>query len=226
MGLDMYLFRTEGNLETAHAVEEILEYKEYLDDPNHSINQKTGRPYTFLQYFGHKKPEISREDMKEYSKRYITRYSYWDEAKRYGHKSIFEQVGYWRKANQIHNWLVNNVQGGEDDCGEYKVTEKQLKGLLATCYAVKKSIKLADGQIQNGTRFSNGKCEPIMQDGQYIVDTSVCESLLPTQEGFFFGGTDYDEYYMYDIDNTIKILEEVLANTDFTKETVTYHASW
>lgn len=29
---------------------------------------------------------------------------------------------YWRKANQIHNWMVNNVQGGNDDCGLYEVS--------------------------------------------------------------------------------------------------------
>ena len=24
---------------------------------------------------------------------------------------------YWRKANQIHNWFVTNIQGGNDNCG-------------------------------------------------------------------------------------------------------------
>ena len=37
-----------------------------------------------------------------------------------------EEVGYWRKANQIHKWFVDNVQDGVDDCGEYKVTKEQL----------------------------------------------------------------------------------------------------
>ena len=26
-------------------------------------------------------------------------------------------VGYWRKANAIHNWFVENVQKYDDDCG-------------------------------------------------------------------------------------------------------------
>ena len=38
----------------------------------------------------------------------------------------FEDVGYWRKANQIHNWFVQNVQGGEDDCGIYEVSQAKL----------------------------------------------------------------------------------------------------
>ena len=40
---------------------------------------------------------------------------------------------YWRKANQIHKWFVDNVQGGEDNCGEYYVSHEKLKELLNTC---------------------------------------------------------------------------------------------
>jgi len=39
---------------------------------------------------------------------------------------------YWRKANQIHNWFVDNVQGGDDDCREYGVSIEHLKELLST----------------------------------------------------------------------------------------------
>lgn len=37
---------------------------------------------------------------------------------------------YWRKANQIHAWFVDNVQQGNDDCGEYYVSHEKLKELL------------------------------------------------------------------------------------------------
>lgn len=43
---------------------------------------------------------------------------------------IVERAGYWRKANQIHKWFVDNVQNGVDDCGEYPVHKAQLKDLL------------------------------------------------------------------------------------------------
>ena len=39
---------------------------------------------------------------------------------------------YWRKVNAVHNWFVENVQRGEDDCGEYYVTHDKIKELLAT----------------------------------------------------------------------------------------------
>jgi hypothetical protein len=40
---------------------------------------------------------------------------------------------YWRKSNQIHNWFVNNVQSGEDDCGEYYVSKDKLTQLRELC---------------------------------------------------------------------------------------------
>ena len=40
---------------------------------------------------------------------------------------------YWRKSNQIHKWFVDNVQGGEDDCGDYYVSHEKLKELRETC---------------------------------------------------------------------------------------------
>jgi len=43
---------------------------------------------------------------------------------------ITEQVGYWRKANQIHKWFVDNVQDGNDDCKEYYVSREKLQELL------------------------------------------------------------------------------------------------
>ena len=45
-------------------------------------------------------------------------------------------VGYWRKANAIHNWFVINVQGGEDDCNEFKVLYEDLLKLKNLCEQV------------------------------------------------------------------------------------------
>lgn len=52
---------------------------------------------------------------------------------------IIEEVAYWRKANSIHNWFVNNVQDGKDDCDEYYVTIEKLKELLGICEKVLES---------------------------------------------------------------------------------------
>ena len=47
---------------------------------------------------------------------------------------------------------------------------------------------------------------------------------LPTTAGFFFGSTDYDEYYYQDIENTITIIDRVLSLPDCWE--FEYHSSW
>lgn len=75
-------------------------------------------------------------------------------------------------------------------------------------------------------------CKPIVVRGDIVkelVDTckkiladhSKAEELLPTQEGFFFGSTEYDEYYFADIEDIIKQLENLDFDTDYI-----YEASW
>lgn len=105
---------------------------------------------------------------------------------------VIEEVGYWRKANQIHQWFVENVQNGVDNCSEYCVSKGQLEDLLEIC------IKI-------------------------LNDNSLAEELLPTASGFFFGGTEYDEWYFKDIENTIEVLKEALSSDsgDFY-----YSSSW
>lgn len=47
--------------------------------------------------------------------------------------SVSISVMYWRKANQIHKWFVDNVQNGVDDCGQYFVSSDSLKELRDLC---------------------------------------------------------------------------------------------
>lgn len=47
--------------------------------------------------------------------------------------SVIEHVGYWRKANAIHKWFVDNVQDGVDDCETYDVSFKKLVELRELC---------------------------------------------------------------------------------------------
>jgi hypothetical protein len=44
------------------------------------------------------------------------------------------------------------------------------------------------------------------------ADNSLADELLPSASGFFFGGTEYDEWYFNGIDNTIDILKEALED--------------
>ena len=46
---------------------------------------------------------------------------------------------YWRKANQIHKWFVDNVQDGRDDCNRHYVSDKKLAELGELCWYVTES---------------------------------------------------------------------------------------
>ena len=47
-----------------------------------------------------------------------------------------------------------------------------------------------------------------------LINPSEAKELLPTSSGFFFGGTDYDEYYFDSVKETISILEECLLDEE------------
>lgn len=127
---------------------------------------------------------------------------------------IEERAGYWRKANAIHKWFVDNVQDGVDDCKEYWISTENLKKLLNICKEVKEKAILEDGLVHNGYKLENGEWKPILEDGKVVINQEICEELLPTESGCFFGSTEYDEYYMYDINNTIEILEKLLKDEE------------
>jgi hypothetical protein len=111
---------------------------------------------------------------------------------------IEEEVGYWRKSNQIHNWFVQNVQNGTDDCGNYYVEESQLQELLELCK-------------------------------QVLANNELAEELLPSASGFFFGSTEYDEWYFNDLTRTVQIIESLLSERNergYIDGDIYYHSSW
>ena len=117
------------------------------------------------------------------------------------------EVGYWRKANHIHNWFIQNCAYKDecgvpiDDCRPIEITVDKLEKLLDTCKKV-------------------------------LTDHSLAKELLPTQSGFFFGSVDYNEYYFSEIEKTIKIIEPVIEFITYKLEIdsyiweVYYQASW
>jgi hypothetical protein len=105
------------------------------------------------------------------------------------------RVGYWRKANQIHKWFVDNAQDGVDDCRAAYVSREQLQELVNACKNV-------------------------------LADMSKAKELLPTQSGFFFGGTDYDDVYTGDLKYTVERIEKILKDPFLEKASFYYQSSW
>lgn len=132
----------------------------------------------------------------------------------FGHIRFY--VAYWRKANAIHKWFVDNVQGGRDDCGEYYVTCDKLRELLALCEKVLDVAIVSEGQpVQSGTIYRPGKDpEPQFTEGRALLNGEEVHALLPTQGGFFFGSTDYDEWYIRDVESTVEQIRTILADPE------------
>jgi hypothetical protein len=63
---------------------------------------------------------------------------------------------------------------------------------------------------------------------EVILDPERGEDILPTASGFFFGSTEYDEWYMEEVKNTADILDGILSNPKFEFDSwyFEYRASW
>jgi hypothetical protein len=49
------------------------------------------------------------------------------------------EIGYWRKANAIHKWFVDNTQDGKDECQLSNVSIEQILVLYNLCKKVLKN---------------------------------------------------------------------------------------
>jgi hypothetical protein len=114
-------------------------------------------------------------------------------------REIRIEAGYWRKANAIHNWFVHNVQGGEDKCRPHPVSREQLTELKVQC---ERAI---------GARGRD-------------FEEETSEDILPTANGFFFGTTEYDDWYYATLAQTIEIVDRCLAMPDAWE--FEYCSSW
>jgi hypothetical protein len=152
-------------------------------------------------------------DMYLEARRYVSGYSHSSEQEQALFDSVTDAVGlkgvhddrfatvsvnvaYWRKANQIHRWFVENVQDGKDDCGQYRVTRHMLLELGDVCTRV----------FKTGT-----------------VD--VAEELLPLGAGSFFGSSHFDGYYFEEVEATAKRITELLHSISEEYDFY-YQASW
>lgn len=113
------------------------------------------------------------------------------------------EIMYWRKANAIHKWFVFNVQSGEDKCEPHALTTDDLHRLLHAC-----RIVVAKRNTDVAHEYAN--------------------YFLPTGSGFFFGSTEYDDWYYEGLMRTIEEVGGFLR--DFpgneTEITMYYRSCW
>jgi len=92
-----------------------------------------------------------------------------------------EQIIYWRKQNHFHRWMQTNLNEGVSTNLEFL---------------------WMDGEQIAGLVAT---CEQVLQDH------SLANELLPTGDGFFFGSTDYDEWYFKSLEEAVSALKAALG---------------
>lgn len=60
---------------------------------------------------------------------------------------------------------------------------------------------------------------------EVLADRSKASELLPTTDGFFFGGTEYDDWYFNSLKNTIQEIIPILSDGDI-KDGDLYYYGW
>ena len=96
-------------------------------------------------------------------------------------EEITEGIGYWRKANQIHRWFVENCQKHTDDCREYHVSRAKLEQLLTLVNTVLGEHSQAEILLPTQSGFFFGSEEydadyfSDLMDTQKIIETALAE---------------------------------------------------
>jgi len=111
-------------------------------------------------------------DMYLTASKYVGRWSHADEKEKKAYDAIAKAAGlggfvckespslvvemtaaYWRKANAIHGWFVENVQSGEDNCARYYVSRDNMQELVKLCKKVTKTRDASELPPQSGFFF-------------------------------------------------------------------------
>ena len=131
-----------------------------------------------------------------------------DKAKLEHHPSVTIEYTaiYWRKANQIHGWFVDNLGEGEDTCQEMYVPREALVELQSECAKLLSAKATLDDEAVK----------------------ELAAEVLPPMGGFFFGTYEIDEWYWRDIQHTYDSLTELLSEIPEGSwdHRITYQASW
>lgn len=129
---------------------------------------------------------------------------------------VFVDDDEWAKARDSVNALIDHKQ----EQVAYWRKANQIRGWFS---------KLL-GEDSNGVckgKVSKENIESLLDTcKQVLADHSLAEKLLPTTKGFFFGSSEYDEYYFEQIKETVEICEKILKEFDFSTNYLIYDEWW
>lgn len=112
-----------------------------------------------------------------------------------------EEIGYFRKVNFLMSFF--NYDG---NCEYKEITRERLQALRDACAEI---AKMEPVRVEVTQYSSGGTAEA---KDYSLADKERCAELLPTQSGFFFGNTDYDQWYFQDVKEVLVWVDGVLSD--------------
>ena len=129
-------------------------------------------------------------------------------------------VRQWEHIEADKQYNVEVTKGGEST----NINPKKVKYIIEEAGYWRKQNQIHRWFVQNVQDGIDNCGEYYVRKDSLQELLSLCEKvketptladeLLPAASGFFFGGTEYDEWYFNGIDNTIEILKEALEDKD------------
>ena len=110
--------------------------------------------------------------------------------------ALYSEVAYFRKVNFLLPYF-----NYEENCSEVVIDKCEVEELIGYC---KRVINAKDTDIAE----------------------SIANELLPTEAGFFFGNTDYDEWYFKDVQEVMDKFTEILNDFDFDENELIMDCWW
>lgn len=137
-----------------------------------------------------------QKEMEEYENTHSTESEESDDTAEHPHRHFNpEEIGYFRKVNFL---MTEFAYYG--NCEYKEITPEELTTLRGKCEEV----------LEIGRRHENEEGD--WNEGEELTDSEreFVTDTLPTTSGFFFGSTDYGEYYFYDVKEVLEWVDGVL----------------
>ena len=112
------------------------------------------------------------------------------------YNALYSDVAYFRKVNFLLPYF-----NYEENCSEIVIDKCEVEELVDDCKRVLAAKDTDEAE-------------------------SVADELLPTEAGFFFGNTDYDEWYFNDVREVADKLTEILDTFDFDENELVMSCWW
>ena len=129
-----------------------------------------------------------------------------------------EEVGYFRKVNFLMEFFAY-----DGNCEYKEITREQLEELQDKCLVIS-SMKPSRVELykpDKETPWDKARVVNVYSD----KDKQRCAEILPTCPGFFFGSTDYGEWYFADVKEVLTWVTGVLKDLE-DDEVVLMYCWW